>query len=288
VQAAPRLEKPVVYITFDDGPSSDGVTDELLEVLERHNAKATFFVTGDRARANPAKIRSIIAAGHAIGNHTTSHSRLPDLFDHQVAAELSSTNLYVLDAGGPAMSCFRAPFGAVNQQVVAIADRLGLSKVGWDIDTRDWDPYTNINEIAVQLEDAQHNSVVLLHDGPNARWRSLRVFTRWIDDVGHLYSFEALPECLKPSSQSNPVVTLAAIQSDRQPASNKGKAIKIAAKSAPVFSTVAIHSEVKSAIQPVKATIKESVVAEQPVVEFKEQTIHGIIDKLRNYEITLN
>ena len=263
-QADAHVEKPIVYLTFDDGPSGDGVTDELLDVLERHNARATFFVTGARVLANPEKIRLIYRAGHALGNHTVSHTRLTNLFEHQIAAELSATNLYVMEAGGPPMTCFRAPFGAVNQKVVSIADSMGMARVGWTIDTRDWDPYADIRDIASQLERAGHKSVVLMHDGPRARWRSLKLFTRWIEDFGHLYSFEPLPECERPS----PLVTLSVLaNNDSQQALPQPAAQPVSLPAAQPLPVV-----VKPAVSPVTQPVVESVVAAvvapvtQPVV----------------------
>jgi len=190
--------KPVVYLTFDDGPSADDVTDRILAVLERYDAKATFFVTGARARANPEKIVRILAAGHGIGNHTHSHGNLTMLADQQVVNELNITNVYVRAAGGPRLSCFRPPFGNTDERVDGIANSLGLQSVGWTIDTRDWDPYMDKDYLAVQLEDSSHESVVLMHDGPKLRWRTLQVFKNWMEDSGHLYQFKALPECLRP------------------------------------------------------------------------------------------
>lgn len=190
--------KPVIYLTFDDGPSADGVTERILDVLALYDAKATFFVTGARARAKPRKIAEIISAGHGIGNHTHSHGKLTSLAEHEIAEEFSITNQYVYAAGGPQLSCFRAPFGDTDERVNGIAERMGLRSVGWTIDTRDWDPYADSDHIAWQLEDSEHNSVVLMHDGPVARWHTLDVFTRWMEDTGHLYQFKALPECVEP------------------------------------------------------------------------------------------
>ena len=252
-----HIDKPVVYLTFDDGPSGDGVTEQLLDVLELHNAKATFFVTGARVLANPEKIRRTYQAGHAIGNHTVNHGRLTELFDHQIAAELSATNLYVMEAGGPAMTCFRAPFGGVNQNVINIADSMGLRSVGWTIDTRDWDPYTDMRDVALQLERARNKSVVLMHDGPQARWRTLRLFTRWIEDVGHLYSFKALPECVQPSIRTSPVVTLSVLaKADPKPVT-------------PVVTQPLAKPVVLPVVQPVSlpaSTKSITSVATQPVV----------------------
>lgn len=200
-EKAPR-DKPVIYLTFDDGPSSDKVTERILDVLAEHDAKATFFVTGIRARANPEKIAKIFNAGHALGNHAFSHRDLTTLTDHRVGEEFSTTNKYVYAAGVPAINCFRAPFGTTSKRVNAIAGQMGMRSVGWDIDTRDWDERVDPEHLGVQLEDSYHESVVLMHDGPSSRWRTLAVFTRWMEDVSDIYDFKALPECVQPQTET--------------------------------------------------------------------------------------
>jgi len=187
--------KPIIYLTFDDGPSSDGVTDAFLELLERHNARATFFVTGARVQLNPEKIVRIIDGGHAIGNHTTNHTLLTNLPDHQVINEFNTTTDRVIDAGGSYLSCFRAPFGATNIRVKQIASQLGMTSIGWDIDTRDWDSRAGIDEILLQLDDVYGHSVVLMHDGPGSRWKTLEALTIWMDDMAQSFEFRALPQC---------------------------------------------------------------------------------------------
>jgi len=151
-------DKPVVYLTFDDGPSSDDVTDRVLAVLERYEAD-----------------------------------------DQKIVDELYVTDVYVRAAGVPELSCFRAPFGVTNARVDSIAESMGLQSVGWTIDTRDWDPYSDEDYLARQLEDSRHESVVLMHDGPSLRWRTLQVFSNWMEESAHLYQFEALPECVQPA-----------------------------------------------------------------------------------------
>lgn len=215
VQAEPNRQsgnKPIIYLTFDDGPSSDDVTERVLEVLAEHDATATFFVTGVRARANPGKIAKIVRAGHALGNHALSHRRLTTLADHAIADEFNTTNNYVYAAGGPPLNCFRAPFGDVDNRVKRIARSMGMRSVGWTIDTRDWDAYADPDYLAVQLEDSHHKSVVLMHDGPAARWRTLGVFSRWMQDTGDLYDFKALPDCTQPLKD-----TFALLDRDSEP-----------------------------------------------------------------------
>ena len=202
VQLAGVANKPVIYLTFDDGPSSDDVTERLLDILAIYNARATFFVTGARARAAPGKIRQIVEAGHALGNHTLSHAVLPSLFEHEVIEELSATNSYVLAAGGPVLKCFRAPFGLIDRQVVDIASSMGLVPSGWTVDTRDWDIYVDSEQINTRLNTSVHKSVVLMHDGPVNRWKTLEAFNNWMTAAAHNYRFESLPACVESGANT--------------------------------------------------------------------------------------
>ena len=187
--------RPVVYLTFDDGPSADMVTDELLHVLARHNATATFFVTGQRVRREPDKIAQIVYAGHAIGNHTHSHAKLTEVSDAQALSELKTASEVILAAGGPPPTCFRPPFGSTDNRINKIASRLGLVPVGWSIDTRDWEKSTSIEAIAQALNRTSQDSIVLLHDGPSYRGKMLLAFSAWMETEAHRFQFRALPEC---------------------------------------------------------------------------------------------
>lgn len=188
-------DRPVVYLTFDDGPSADSVTEELLHVLARHNATATFFVTGQRVRQARDKIAEIVYAGHAIGNHTLSHAKLTEVSDKKALSELKVASEVILSAGGPPATCFRPPFGSTDQRVNSLAGQLGMVPVGWSIDTRDWERTTSIAEIHNALNRVTSESVVLLHDGPSYRGKMLSAFSYWMDTQAHRFQFRALPEC---------------------------------------------------------------------------------------------
>ncbi len=251
-------DKPVIYLTFDDGPSSDKVTEHILDVLADHNATATFFVTGLRAQASPEKIQLIIDAGHVLGNHALSHSPLTSLTDQRIVEEFSITNKYVSDAGGSSMHCFRAPFGDTDPRVNGIAREMGMRPIGWNIDTRDWDPLTHQNDITVQLEDSYDNSIVLMHDGPMSRWRTLAVFSKWMEEVGDLYEFRAIPSCLKPHGPTPHVPTPHA--DGQQP-----------------------PAEVYTAVE----TEPQVTLAEVKITRTEKKTIPQLLDKLRTYELDL-
>lgn len=318
--------KPIIYLTFDDGPSRDSVTDRVLDILEEYDAKATFFVTGLRARANPEKVVKIAAAGHALGNHTQSHRRLTELDDYQIVDELSETNRAVYAAGGPALNCFRAPFGATDSRVNGIALRMGLQKVGWTIDTRDWDAFGDPEHLALQLQDSHHGSIILMHDGPSSRWRTLSVFSQWMKDSGDLYDFRALPDCIAPtegtsfasldSSPRLPVVkpvTATARTDIPKTVEIRVVETRIARRTAPLPSQAAIgqlggeqlESERLATAQQtdVQANTNTEVGVEQQLTERElleknaierlsrplasEETIPGLIEKIRNYKLSL-
>lgn len=187
--------RPVVYLTFDDGPSADLVTEKVLALLARYDAQATFFVTGERTRKNGSKISSILYAGHAIGNHTDTHANLANSSSEVVEKEFRKASDAVLNAGGPPLTCFRPPFGATSPRVNAIAAKLGMVAVKWTLDTRDWEFSVQPSTIESTLDQSGNGSVVLMHDGPIRRNKTVAALSEWLAVSGHLYQFKSLPEC---------------------------------------------------------------------------------------------
>ena len=194
--AAEPDKRPTVYLTFDDGPSADTVTADILKLLAQYDARATFFVTGQRTRKAASQIPEILYGGHAIGNHTHSHVRLVDSSSVEIVNELKLAGRAVTDAGGPPLTCFRPPFGATDTRVNSIAAELGMVPVRWTADTRDWDVLIQTSSIYDILDRSAHGSIVLMHDGPAYRGKTLQALSDWMAVAAHRYQFEALPECL--------------------------------------------------------------------------------------------
>ena len=250
--------RPVVYLTFDDGPSADMVTDAVLQILAKHGATATFFVTGQRVRREPEKISEIVYAGHAIGNHTLNHSKLTQISDAEVVRELQTASEVILQAGGPPATCFRPPFGSTDSRVNRLAGELGLVPVGWSIDTRDWERSTSTTEIADALARTSDNSIVLMHDGPTYRGKTLLALSSWMETQAHRFQFRALPEC----SSGGEVLQLA----DVKPA-----------ESSPV---IAKYQEPRK-----HEPVEQEAIA--PVVE-TPKTIPQLLRKIRSYRFVLH
>ncbi len=173
----------VVYFTFDDGPSSKW-TPQILAILARHKAHATFFELGTEAAAYPDLVRQVRAAGHTVGNHTYDHKSLPGLSSDDVRTEIAT---------GPASRCLRPPYGSVNQRVREIAAEKNLAVVLWDIDPRDW-AKPGVDAISNKiLADVTDSSIILMHDGGGDRSQTVTALERLLTVLARRgYTFHAL------------------------------------------------------------------------------------------------
>jgi peptidoglycan/xylan/chitin deacetylase (PgdA/CDA1 family) len=159
-----------IALTYDDGPN-DIVTERLLEVLARHNVRASFFFIGNYVRQRPQIVRAVSSAGHLIGNHTMTHPWLAWQSATRIREELAGCNALLEDTLGVPIRYFRAPHGARRPAVLSIARSLGLTPIQWNIIAGDWQP-VGAEEIASRVvrgitRNRQQNraSNIVLHDG---------------------------------------------------------------------------------------------------------------------------
>ena len=154
-------------LTYDDGPN-DPHTLHLLDVLAKHNVRATFFLIGKFVEERPGIVARIVAAGHAIGNHTQTHPRLPLLSSGDVRAELvnCSDTLakegFVLDRKA---KIFRPPFGLRRPATLRIARELGYTPVMWTVTCWDWKKTTADRVERHAVRQIVGGDVILMHDG---------------------------------------------------------------------------------------------------------------------------
>lgn len=106
------IEKKVVLLTFDDGPKEEQMVSELLEVLDKHDAKAIFFVNGFRVEQNPDLLLDLYNSGHAIGNHSWDHINLREIEDAEIDHQIEAVQAKVKELTGEAPQFFRPPHGA--------------------------------------------------------------------------------------------------------------------------------------------------------------------------------
>ena len=166
----PADDGDVVYLTFDDGPHPE-YTPQVLDVLARHGARATFFVVGQLAQAYPDIIERIAAEGHTIANHTWNHEDLAGLSRPAFDETIGRTQAILGDLATP---CLRPPYGSVDAYTGQWAAGHGLSIMTWDASPQDWHrpPATEIADYIVQF--ARPGIVLLLHDGGGDRANTVR------------------------------------------------------------------------------------------------------------------
>lgn len=159
-----RTERPLLALTFDDGPHPD-LTPRLLDLLESRSIRASFFVIGNRVGRSAPILRRMVAAGHEIGNHSWSHPRLRSLSDQALLAEFDQTGYAVADAVGRVPVLMRPPYGDISQaQYRLLRDVRGLGTVMWSVDPEDWRrpaPEAYRRSICDQVHDG---AIVLSHD----------------------------------------------------------------------------------------------------------------------------
>lgn len=173
-------------------------TQQVLDVLAKHDATATFFVVGEMAAQHPALIRQITAAGHAIGNHTWDHSNLIELPDDQIRWQLRKTARVV----GPAIAaCMRPPYGGTNDRVDKVVKDEGYKLYLWDywartgssLQSRPSSTRSRSRPRTSPTFSCTTGAVI----GPTPSRLCASMIPRWIKRG---YTFQALPGCLTPHS----------------------------------------------------------------------------------------
>lgn len=151
--------RPVVALTFDDGPTVLGV-DYILPQLQRHGAHATFFLIGREARERPELVRTILAAGHEVGNHSYSHQRMMGRAMGFYEDQIQRTQDVLRGAGAEPRS-FRPPYGKKLIEAPLAVKRAGLRLVMWDVE----DPATPDSAAFAEevVRQARPGSIILLH-----------------------------------------------------------------------------------------------------------------------------
>jgi peptidoglycan/xylan/chitin deacetylase (PgdA/CDA1 family) len=194
-----------IALTYDDGPN-DPHTLKLLDVLAKHNVRATFFMIGRYVRQRPDIARAVAQAGHVIGNHTLTHPLLIFKSEAQTRAQLVDCHQALQDAIGQHSNLFRPPWGGRRPATLRIARELGLQTVMWNVTGYDWNaPPAAVIESKVARQ-MRGGDVILLHDGEHRAMGADRAQTvmatdsliRRYKDEG--YEFVPVPEMMKAVS----------------------------------------------------------------------------------------
>jgi len=165
VSAAPTK---YVYLTFDDGPAAR-YTQQVLDVLDAFDVRATFFELGGEVSRYPYLTARVHRRGHSVQNHTWSHPDLRHVSWTRFRHEVLATDRQIRAHTGYTPHCLRPPYGAVNRLVYDRAARLGKQIRLWTVDPRDWSRPGVSAIVHRVLNNVVNGSVVLFHDGGGDR-----------------------------------------------------------------------------------------------------------------------
>lgn len=158
-----NTDKRVVALTFDDGPADR--TDEILQILSEADIKTTFFLNGNSISQNPEYARKIAAAGHELGNHTYSHSRMVFKSPAFIEKEIEETNKLIKEAGYKGDIHFRPPNGKKLILLPYYLSKNNIKTIMWNLEPDSY-PEVAVSEEKITeyvSENIKPGSIILLH-----------------------------------------------------------------------------------------------------------------------------
>ena len=183
----------VVALSYDDGPSPAN-TPALLELLERHGARATFFVVGEEVNRHPELARTVFAAGHELGNHSFSHPNPFALPESALLEEFERAADAIERATGRRPTVLRPPYGKRAGELAALCSS---RTVLWSVDSGDTAGFGADRVGREVIANVHSGDIVLMHDGGDARPATLAATARILEDLGGRgYRFVTVSELL--------------------------------------------------------------------------------------------
>lgn len=164
VYCVDRGEEKICALTFD-AAWDDSDTDRLIEILDKYDAKATFFVVGTWAEKYSESVRKFSQAGHEIANHSDTHPHINNLSEQKISEEIKGCDDKIENITGKRPTLFRGPYGEYNNTVIEAAENLGHKVIQWDVDSLDWKELS-VDEISERvLSRIKPGSIMLFHNG---------------------------------------------------------------------------------------------------------------------------
>lgn len=194
--------KPMIALTFDDGPQPDSLL--VLEALNKHGARGTFFIQGMNIAGNEEILQKIVGGGHQIGSHSWSHPNFREVSESTVRSQMERTANKVKEVTGVEMTIMRPPYGANNRLSRRVLKNMGLPIILWSVDSLDWKTRSTSATVKNILAQAEDGAIVLCHDVWNTTGRAME---------------EVIPKLIEKGFQ---LVTVSEMMSFRQEPMNAG------------------------------------------------------------------
>jgi peptidoglycan/xylan/chitin deacetylase (PgdA/CDA1 family) len=183
-----------IYLTFDDGPTPE-ITERVLEILDNHHIKATFFCIGDNVRKHPEIVQKIISKQHSVGNHTYSHlkgwkTKTKTYISNTEACEIKLNSLFKIRNS----KLFRPPYGKITPWQSYKLRKLGYKIIMWDVLSKDYDASISAEKCYENvIKNVSSGSIIVFHDSNKAKENVLNSLEKTIETLKNKgFNFEKI------------------------------------------------------------------------------------------------
>ncbi len=198
-----ETNEKVVALTYDDGPNPP-YTNQLLDLFEQNQIKATFFVIGKNIENHPETVQLILSKGHELGNHSYSHKRMVFKSPSFIRAEIEKTDALLRQLGVKQEIHFRAPYGRKLLVLPYILAKLGKKNILWTVDPKDFEESNSEAIKNYVLEKVNPGSIILMHDGVGDRSQTIAATEMVIKGLQKKgYTFKTVSELIHQTSGNN-------------------------------------------------------------------------------------
>ncbi len=175
-----------VAITFDVAWGDEDL-EEVLNILDENEVKATFFIVGDWAKEFPQHVKTIYEKGHDVANHSDRHPHVTKLTSEEIKKDIMDAHDRIKEIIGIDMDLYRAPYGEYNDDVVLAAKDCGYYTIQWDVDSLDWKNYGKqaLIDKVLKHKNLTHGSIILLHTGTDYTKDALDELIKGIKTKGY-------------------------------------------------------------------------------------------------------
>ena len=175
-----------ISISFDAAWGNED-TRQILDILEKHNVHATFFMTGGWVEAYPDDVKAIYEAGHDLGNHSENHKNMSQLSEDEIQKEIMEVHDKVKELTGYDMFLFRPPYGDYDNEVILDARACGYYPVQWSVDSLDWKDYgaEDIISRVCNNDSLAGGAIILCHNGAKYTAQALDALLTNLEQQGY-------------------------------------------------------------------------------------------------------
>lgn len=179
-------EEKKVALSFDAAWGNED-TEELLSILDKHNLKVTFFMTGGWVESYPEDVKAILEAGHDLGNHSENHKNMSELSDEEKIEEIMTVHQKVQEITGYEMFLFRPPYGDYDNALIDVLKENEYYAIQWNVDSLDWknEGVNAILKTVTEHKNLGNGSIILCHNGAEYTAEALDTLINELEAQGY-------------------------------------------------------------------------------------------------------